>query len=80
MWSKCLEQALRHLPREKVQVATKCGIAGFDASGMCVKGSPEYVRDCCEASLKRLAVNYIDLYFLHRIDQLVPIEETVCIT
>ncbi|XP_047053112.1 perakine reductase-like isoform X1 [Lolium rigidum] len=72
-----LGKALRGLPREKVQVATKCGIAGFDASGMCVKGSPEYVRDCCEASLKRLAVNYIDLYFLHRIDQLVPIEETM---
>ncbi|KAM0863303.1 hypothetical protein ACQ4PT_044683 [Festuca glaucescens] len=72
-----LGKALRQLPREKVQVATKCGIAGFDASGMCVKGSPEYVRACCEASLKRLAVNYIDLYFLHRIDQLVPIEETM---
>jgi aryl-alcohol dehydrogenase-like predicted oxidoreductase len=72
-------QALKHLPREKVQVATKCGIAGFDASGMCVKGTPDYVRACCEASLQRLAVDYIDIYYQHRIDQSVPIEETVCI-
>ena len=79
MWCKCLEQALRQVPRERVQVATKCGIAGFDAGGLCVKGTPEYVRASCEASLVRLGVDYIDLYFQHRIDQSVPIEETVCI-
>ena len=74
-----LGKALRQVPRERVQVATKCGIAGFDAGGMLVKGTPEYVRTCCEASLERLAMDYVDLYFQHRIDQSVPIEETVCI-
>ena len=44
---------------------------------MRVKGTPDYVRACCEASLQRLAVDYIDLYYQHRIDQSVPIEETV---
>ncbi|XP_047053113.1 probable aldo-keto reductase 1 isoform X2 [Lolium rigidum] len=55
-----LGKALRGLPREKVQVATKCGIAGFDASGMCVKGSPEYMGE-----LKKLVeegkVKYVGL-------------------
>lgn len=74
-----VEQALKHLPREKVQIATKFGIAGFDVSGMLVKGTPDYVRACCEASLQRLAVDYIDLYYQHRVDQSVPIEQTVCI-
>uniref|UniRef100_A0A0E0EXY3 NADP-dependent oxidoreductase domain-containing protein n=1 Tax=Oryza meridionalis TaxID=40149 RepID=A0A0E0EXY3_9ORYZ len=72
-----LGKALKQLPREKVQVATKFGIAGFDASGMLVKGTPDYVRACCEASLERLDVDYIDLYYQHRIDQSVPIEETM---
>jgi len=72
-----LGKALKHFPREKVQVATKFGIAGFDVSGMRVKGTPDYVRACCEASLQRLAVDYIDLYYQHRIDQSVPIEETM---
>jgi aryl-alcohol dehydrogenase-like predicted oxidoreductase len=80
-----VEQALNstpvalQLPREKVQVGTKCGIAGFNASGMLVKGTPDYMRACCEASLQRLAVDYIDQDYQHRIDQSVPIEETVCI-
>lgn len=42
-----------------------------------VKGTPEYVRQCCEASLKRLDIDYIDLYYQHRVDTSVPIEETV---
>jgi aryl-alcohol dehydrogenase-like predicted oxidoreductase len=44
---------------------------------MMVKGSPDYVRSCCEDSLKRLDVEYIDLYYQHRVDTNVPIEETV---
>ncbi|PNT67392.1 hypothetical protein BRADI_3g26900v3 [Brachypodium distachyon] len=72
-----LGKALKQVPRQSVQVATKCGIAGFDISGMVVKGTPDYVRACCEASLARLGVDYIDLYFQHRIDQSVPIEETM---
>ncbi|XP_022858357.1 perakine reductase-like isoform X1 [Olea europaea var. sylvestris] len=70
-------KALKQLPREKVQLATKFGVAGFDASGVIVKGSPEYARSCCEASLKRLDVDYIDLYYIHRIDNTVPIEYTM---
>ncbi|XP_027352400.1 probable aldo-keto reductase 1 [Abrus precatorius] len=71
-----LGKALKHLPRDKVQVATKFGIAKLNIP-MVVKGTPEYVRSCCEASLKRLDVEYIDLYYQHRVDQTVPIEETV---
>jgi aryl-alcohol dehydrogenase-like predicted oxidoreductase len=48
-------------------------------NNICIKGTPEYVRECCEGSLARLDVEYIDLYYLHCIDQSVPIEETVCI-
>ncbi|KAG2696615.1 hypothetical protein I3760_07G065600 [Carya illinoinensis] len=44
---------------------------------MIVNGSPEYARSCCEASLKRLDVDCIDLYYQHRVDINVPIEETV---
>lgn len=42
-----------------------------------VNGTPEYVRECCESSLKRLGVDYIDLYYQHRVDTSVPIENTV---
>ncbi|XVF42170.1 hypothetical protein PTKIN_Ptkin01aG0338100 [Pterospermum kingtungense] len=69
--------ALKQLPREKVQLATKFGIAGMAPTGMIVKGSPEYVRSCCEGSLKRLDVDYIDLYYQHRVDTSIPIEETM---
>ena len=72
-----IEQAIKQLPREKIQIATKFGITKIDSSGMFVKGTPEYARSCCEASLKRLGVEYIDLYYQHRVDLSVPIEETV---
>lgn len=65
------------MPREKVQLATKFGVVSTGGPRLVVKGSPEYVRSCCEASLKRLGVDYIDLYYQHRVDQTVPIEETV---
>ena len=42
-----------------------------------MNGSPEYVRQCCDASLKRLGVDVIDLYYQHRVDLNVPIEETI---
>ncbi|CAI9770409.1 unnamed protein product [Fraxinus pennsylvanica] len=70
-------KALKQLPREQIELATKFGIAGGDASGVIIKGSPEYTRSCCESSLKHLGVDYIDLYYIHRIDQTVPIEETM---
>lgn len=49
----------------------------LDGVSIGVKGSPEYVRKCCEASLKRLDVDYIDLYYQHRVDTSVSIEDTV---
>ncbi|XP_057960423.1 probable aldo-keto reductase 1 [Malania oleifera] len=70
-------KALKQLPREKIQLATKFGFVKTEPPSMLVKGSPEYVRSCCEASLKRLDVEYIDLYYQHRVDTLVPIEETM---
>lgn len=72
-------QALKQLPREKIQLATKFGIAGMESSKVLVNGTPEYVRSCCEGSLKRLGVGYIDLYYQHRVDTSVPIEETVSV-
>lgn len=62
--------------REKVQVATKFGIRFEDGKrGIC--GEPAYVRACCEASLKRLDIDCIDLYYVHRIDTQLPIEVTM---
>lgn len=76
MYIRC-DQALKQLPREKIQLATKFGIIASEGFQFKVKGTPEYVRQCCEASLKRLGVDYIDLYYQHRIDSSVPIEDTV---
>ena len=64
--------------RDKVFLATKFGnVRGKDGSFLGVNGSPEYVRKCCEESLKRLGVDCIDLYYQHRVDPKTPIEETV---
>jgi len=63
--------------REKVQLATKFGITFVDGKTK-IQGHPAYVRAACEASLKRLEVDSIDLYYQHRIDTTVPIEVTVC--
>lgn len=49
----------------------------LDGGHFGVKGTPEYVRKCCEASLKRLDVDYIDLYYQHHVDTSVAIEDTV---
>lgn len=68
---------MKQLPREKIQVATKFGIFKVDLGHVTVKGTPDYVRSCCEASLARLDVDYIDLYYIHRVDTTVPIEETM---
>ncbi|KAK2632197.1 hypothetical protein EUGRSUZ_L01877 [Eucalyptus grandis] len=70
-------KALKKLPREEVQVATKFGIVKIEADNLVIRGSPEYVRSCCESSLERLGVEYIDLYYVHRIDTSIPIEETM---
>jgi len=64
--------------RQGVVLATKFGnVRGADGSFQGVNGRPEYVRQSCDASLKRLGVDYIDLYYQHRVDRTVPIEETV---
>ncbi|MCD7466370.1 hypothetical protein HAX54_002994 [Datura stramonium] len=70
-------KAFKQLPREKIQLATKFGICKIEPTKITVKGTPEYVRSCCEASLKCLQVDYIDLYYVHRIDTTVAIEETM---
>ncbi|KAK9087014.1 hypothetical protein Syun_029408 [Stephania yunnanensis] len=69
-------KALKQIPRDKVQVATKFGFV-LDENGVRILGDPKYVRACCEASIKRLDVDYIDLYYQHRVDKSVPIEDTM---
>lgn len=63
--------------RDRVFLATKFGNARNADGSLRVEGSPAYVRSACEASLKRLNVETIDLYYQHRIDPKVPVEETV---
>ncbi len=65
--------------RKRVVLATKFGVVRnpADPTVRGINGRPEYVRQCCDASLKRLRVDLIDLYYQHRIDPTVPIEETV---
>jgi aryl-alcohol dehydrogenase-like predicted oxidoreductase len=65
--------------REQVVLASKCGIVRDPSNPMArgLNGRPEYVKACCDASLKRLQIDVIDLYYLHRVDPNTPIEETV---
>jgi aryl-alcohol dehydrogenase-like predicted oxidoreductase len=64
--------------RDKLFLATKFGnVRGPAGEFLGVKGDPDYVRSACEASLKRLGVEVIDLYYQHRVDPNVPIEDTV---
>jgi aryl-alcohol dehydrogenase-like predicted oxidoreductase len=63
--------------RDKVFIATKCGLKRSPDGGVMVDNSPELVRSSCEASLQRLGVERIDLFYLHRIDKSVPIEESM---
>ena len=64
--------------RDAVVVATKFGIVrGPNGEHLGVRGDPRYVRECCDASLRRLGVDAIDLYYQHRVDPRTPIEDTV---
>src|SRR6185369_16397251 len=64
--------------RDEVFLATKFGnVRGENGEFLGVKGDPAYVRSACEASLRRLGVETIDLYYQHRVDPNVPIEDTV---
>jgi aryl-alcohol dehydrogenase-like predicted oxidoreductase len=63
--------------REQVVLASKFGLGVGDRGGRAVDGRPAYVRAACDASLGRLGVDHLDLYYQHRVDPTVPIEETV---
>ncbi len=63
--------------RDEVVLATKFGNVRNDDGSREVRGDPEYVRQACEASLRRLGLDHVDLYYQHRVDFRVPIEETV---
>ncbi|HMA97527.1 MAG TPA: aldo/keto reductase, partial [Polyangiaceae bacterium] len=64
--------------RDRAIIATKFGnVRGTDGAFLGISGRPEYVRTCIDASLKRLGIDYVDLYYQHRVDPTVPIEETV---
>ncbi|KAK8712670.1 hypothetical protein V6N13_147900 [Hibiscus sabdariffa] len=73
-------KALKQLPREKVQLATKFGIVRMNTAAeptISINGTPEYVRAAVKGSLERLDVEYIDLYYQHRVDTRTPIEDTM---
>src|SRR5260370_23230926 len=72
-----LGKALTGGRRAKVVLATKFGQTQRPGGANGVDGRPEYVKAACEASLKRLGVEGIDLYFQHRVDPSVPLEDTV---
>ena len=75
---RLLAKALKGL-REKVVLASKCGMMRNPETGefMGVNGNAEYIKRACEASLKRLETDYLDLFYLHRIDPNTPIEESI---
>ena len=69
-------RALKGL-REKYVVATKFGNIRLPDGRPGAEGNPEYVKEACDKSLRRLGTDHIDLYFIHRVDETVPIEDTV---
>lgn len=76
-----IEKVLSEGYRNKVVVATKCGFAlqkeGSDIKGTFIDASPQYIKQACEDSLKRLNIDAIDLYYLHRASRNVPIEDSI---
>ncbi|MEU6996340.1 aldo/keto reductase [Streptomyces sp. NPDC046465] len=70
-------RALEGTRREQAVVATKFGFANRLGEPPLIRGDAAYVREACDASLRRLGVDHIDLYYQHRVDRTVPIEETV---
>eukprot|EP01129_Flabellula_baltica_P000555 TRINITY_DN10544_c0_g1_i1.p1 TRINITY_DN10544_c0_g1~~TRINITY_DN10544_c0_g1_i1.p1 ORF type:complete len:331 (-),score=68.42 TRINITY_DN10544_c0_g1_i1:2-994(-) len=63
--------------RDEVVIATKFGFKWMPDGSILFDGSPEYCKSCCDASLERLGIEQIDLYYMHRLDPNVPIEESV---
>jgi len=73
-----LSQALRGGLRDKVTIATKfANMRGINGAFLGINGHPNYVKSACDMSLKRLGIDHIDLYYQHRVDPNVPIEDTV---
>jgi aryl-alcohol dehydrogenase-like predicted oxidoreductase len=73
-----LSQAFRGALRDRVVIATKfANMRRIDGAYLGISGRPEYVKAACDMSLKRLGVGHIDLYYQHRVDPEVPIEDTV---
>lgn len=73
---------LKQLPssqREQLVIATKCGIDRGNSVGYerTINNSPEYIKSCCDASLKRLGIEQIDLFYIHRVNNENPIEQTM---
>ncbi len=73
---RLIAKVLKHRRQDAV-VGTKFGFVGDEHGNVKINGSPEYVQTACEESLKRLGVDEIDLYYFHRLDPDVPIEETI---
>lgn len=73
---RLLSRVLRQ-ERSRVELASKCGIAGRTAEGLALNGRPEAIHQACRASLQRLQVETLDLLYLHRVDPDVPVEESV---
>ncbi len=72
-----ISQVLRN-HRDEITIATKFGnMRRIDGAHLGINGTPEYVKSACDMSLKRLGVDHIDLYYQHRVDPNVPIEDTV---
>ena len=71
-------ESIRGVPRDRVVIATKCGVRWADVTSgpMVHDASPAAVRKAIEGSLKRLGTDYVDLYYLHRVDPAIPVEET----
>lgn len=72
-----IHRALDGELKSKAIIATKCGFIRLGEFQYQIDGSPEHIKNACDASLKRLGVDVIDLYYLHRADKNVPIEESV---
>jgi aryl-alcohol dehydrogenase-like predicted oxidoreductase len=70
-------KAVRNVPRESIVIATKFGFKFEDGKITGLDSRPEHVREVCDGSLKRLGVEYIDLFYQHRVDPNVPIEDTI---
>lgn len=72
-----LGKVLKDGYRNKVSIATKCGFVRLNDAKYKIDASPKYIKQACDASLKRLQIERIDLYYLHRADPIIPIEESI---